>query len=206
MKMVKVAETALNYQHVAREDINYARIVKINDRSIYDFEKSNESPENPNSACEVNFTHKFETDLDDYAVAKVLIAFLEEPTFNTLRTKEQLGYIVSADLSSAFRLLHLSILVQSSVKDADFLEHRINEFLAELLRNWDPTPDEIETIKASVINRLKQKRTSLGSEASFNWGELLKDEFNFDSDLKLIAAIEKVNKERLLACFRDIVF
>ena len=92
------------------------------------------------------------------------------------------------------------------MKDADFLEHRINEFLAELLRNWDPTPDEIETIKASVINRLKQKRTSLGSEASFNWGELLKDEFNFDSDLKLIAAIEKVNKERLLACFRDIVF
>jgi len=35
---------------------------------------------------------------------------------------------------------------------------------------------------------------------------LLKDEFNFDSDIKLMAAIEKVNKERLLACFRDIVF
>ena len=86
--MVRVAETALSHSHVARDDINYARMVKINDRSIYAFEKSNESPDNPNSACEVKFTHRFETDLDDHAVAKVLIAFLEEPTFNTLRTKE----------------------------------------------------------------------------------------------------------------------
>ena len=96
--------------------------------------------------------------------------------------------------------------MQSSVKDADFLEHRINEFLAGLLQNWDPTLEEIETIKASVINKLKQKRTSLGSEAIFNWGELVKDEFNFDSDVKLMAAIQNVSKERLLACFRDIVF
>ena len=75
-----------------------------------------------------------------------------------------------AGLSAQFRLLHFSILVQSSAKDADFLEHRINEFLAGLLAEWNPALEEIETVKASVINRMKQKRTSLGSEATFHWG------------------------------------
>ena len=81
------------------------------------------------------------------------------------------------------RVIHFKILIQSSSKDADYLEHRINEFLAGQKATWDPTEEEVETIKASVINRLKQKRTSLGSEASFNWGQILTDEYNFDSDL-----------------------
>ena len=96
--------------------------------------------------------------------------------------------------------------MQSSVKDADFLEHRINEYLAGLKATWSPSEEEVETIKASVINKLKQKRTSLGSEAVFNWGELSKDEWTFDSDVRKIEAIGSVTKERLLACFNEIFF
>ena len=145
-------------------------------------------------------------DKDQYADAVILKAFLEEPTFNTLRTKEQLGYIVRAGLTSHLRLLSFSVLVQSSIKDADFLEHRINEFLAGLRESWDPTPEEVETIKAAQINKLKQKRTSLGTEAMFNWGEINTDEYSFDSDQQKIAAIERVTKERLLACFENVFF
>lgn len=86
-------------------------------------------------------------------------------------------------------MLEVSILVQSAVKDADFLEHRINEFLAGLKSNWDPSEEEVETFKASLINALKQKRTSLGSEAMFNWGEILTEEWSFESDLQKIEAI-----------------
>ena len=65
MKMVNVAETALDYEHIAKEDVNYARMVRINDRSIYGCEKSNLNAENPNSVCEAKFTHRFDTDKDD---------------------------------------------------------------------------------------------------------------------------------------------
>lgn len=73
--------------------------------------------------------------------------------------------------------------MQSSSRDADYLEHRINEFLAGLRATWDPTEQEVETIKASIVNKLKQKRTSLGVEANFNWGCVLREELNFDSDV-----------------------
>ena len=44
-------------------------------------------------------------------MAIVLKTFLEEPIFNELRTKEQLGYIVHSGVASSFRLLFFSILV-----------------------------------------------------------------------------------------------
>ena len=62
-------------------------------------------------------------------------------------------------------MIQFKVHIQSNSRDADYLEHRINEFLAHQKANWDPSEEEVETIKASVINRLKQKRTSLGLEA-----------------------------------------
>lgn len=149
LNMVRVAESALDYQPLAKDYMNYLRLVKLNDRTVYSFEHTNENPDQPNSACEAIWHHTFETDIDNYAVAKVLKSFLEEPTFNTLRTQEQLGYIVRASLGSQFRMLNFSILVQSSVQGADFVEHRINEFLANLRETWNPTDEEVETIKAA---------------------------------------------------------
>lgn len=40
----------------------------------------------------------------------------------------------------------------------------------------------------------------------FNWNELKDEEYGFDSDVKLIQAIEQVTKERLLACFNTVLF
>ena len=100
MNMVNVAESSLDYNRINKTDLDYARIVKLNDRTIYTHERSNNSADNPNSACEVYFTHKFDINKDDAAVISVLNAFLSEPTFNTLRTQEQLGYIVRSSLAS----------------------------------------------------------------------------------------------------------
>jgi secreted Zn-dependent insulinase-like peptidase len=69
------------------------------------------------------------------------------------------------------------------VKDADYCEHRINAFLEDKFQEFDPSEEQVETIKNSIINTLKQKRTSLGSECNFNKLELKKLRFTFDSDL-----------------------
>ena len=98
LSMASIAEEALNYQPVRKSDIDFSRLVKLSDRTIYNFEQSNHSADNPNSACDVRFAHQFDVDKDQYAVIKVLDAFLSEPTFNTLRTQEQLGYIVRSSL------------------------------------------------------------------------------------------------------------
>ena len=80
-------------------------------------------------------------------MAKILAVFLEEPTFQTLRTKEQLGYIVRGSMTGQHHIIFLSILVMSSSRDADYLEHRINEFIAAQKDTFNPTEEKLETIK-----------------------------------------------------------
>ena len=132
------------------------------------------------------------------ATARVLIKFLEEPFFNTTRTKEQLGYIVRAFpylYKTPFTPIWHSFLIQSSVKDADYCEHRINAFLEDKLQNWDPTDAEVETIKEALINSFKQKKTNLATECNFNWSEITAGSHGFDSDLQKIEYTSKVTKE-----------
>jgi len=88
LNMVDVAENSLAYTRISKDDINYNRLVKLNDRSVYNLERSNFNADNPNSACQAIFCHAFDTDKEEYAVARVLSDFLSEPTFNTLRTQE----------------------------------------------------------------------------------------------------------------------
>jgi len=76
----------LNYSRVSKDDLNYLRLVKLNNRSVYSHERTNENPEQPNSACESLWHLAFDTNYDNYACARLLAAFLNEPTFNTLRT------------------------------------------------------------------------------------------------------------------------
>ena len=103
-------------------------------------------------------------------------------------------------------MLYLSIVIQSSVKGAEFLEHRINEFLAHIRAEWDPTDEQVETAKAALINTLKQKKTSLGAEATFNWTCLNTDYTDFDVDVRKIAAVERVTKAQIMACFSKLFF
>ena len=89
------------------------------------------------------------------------------------------------------RMQHHSILVQSSNKNADFLEHRVNEYLESYLKKEVFFEEkDFETVRQSLINKLKQKNMSIAEEASSNWAALTREELNFDSKEQLLAAYE----------------
>ena len=57
---------------------------------------------------------------------------MSEPAFDQLRTKEQLGYIVFTGIKRLNQqVLALHLIVQSSHKDADFLDGRVEDFLLQ---------------------------------------------------------------------------
>ena len=120
-----------------------------------------------------------------------MIGLLKEPIFNTLRTQEQLGYIVSANKYLVQKVIHFAITVQSGSYDADFLEHRINAFI-ESYKDWEPTKEQVDTAVSSTINSLKQKSTSLAAESSLLWGHILTKEFDFDMREQKIQKYEKL--------------
>ena len=67
--------------------------------------------------------------LKNYVLLKLLINIMEPEFFSALRTKEQLGYLVQNFMWIQSDALFLHFLIQSPVKDPDYLESRINNFI-----------------------------------------------------------------------------
>ena len=129
LKIVDATEGSIKFQRIAKEAIELPRCIKLKDKTVYEYEQTNVSPKNPNSCVEVIHAHRMDDDDDQKAIAGILQQLLAQPTFYQLRTVEQLGYVVKGSVFQYKRMMHFSILVQSSAKDADYLEHRVNEFL-----------------------------------------------------------------------------
>ncbi|WMV45908.1 hypothetical protein MTR67_039293 [Solanum verrucosum] len=85
------------------------------------------------------------------AVIDLFDELVEEPLFNQLRTKEQLGYVVDCSARVTYRITGFCFRVQSSDYDPVYLQGRIENFIngvEELLR--EPEIDmEQETLKAA---------------------------------------------------------
>ena len=120
---------------------------------------------------------------------------------------EQLGYVVKGSVFQYKRMMHFSILVQSSAKDADYLEHRVNEFLESYTKKEVAFEEkDVEAVRQATINKLKQKVMSLAEEASGNWDALVREEFEFNRREKMIEAYSKVKWEDVNALFEEVFF
>ena len=98
--------------------------------------------------------------------------------FNLLRTKEQLGYIVSTFArKTAGSTWGLSVLVQGNAALPEKLEERIEAWLESFRRELEEmSPDSIATEASAVVAQLKEKETKLAQEVGRQWGEILNTE------------------------------
>jgi insulysin len=111
----------------------------------------------------------------------VLMALLKEPIFTQLRTKEQLGYIVQSGVLKMNNIKHIFIVVQSSTKNAEFLEHRINTLLASLKVAWPFNKKDVKKVVDAKISHLLQKTQTLSKEFQSHWNKIVNDIFEWDT-------------------------
>ena len=94
---------------------------------------------------------------------------MSEPAFDQLRTKEQLGYIVFTGikrLNQQYLALHL--IVQSSHKDADFLDGRVEDFLLQYRTQLAAMPaEDFAANIAAVIEKLVEKPKNIDRVCDF---------------------------------------
>lgn len=107
------------------------------------FEMMHPDPAIKNSTAYCYFqTGKSENQFLDYASNALLFTLLKHPAFNTLRTQEQLGYIVHTIPMIFGGHIGGYMVVHSSHKDPDYLLSRINNFLSNSSQFIDQITDE----------------------------------------------------------------
>jgi insulysin len=134
-----------------------------------------------------------------------------EPCFTALRTREQLGYIVSLTHSTYGGGLNgevgaLSINVVSKVADPTFLEQRADAFLTNWQAELATTPPEtFAAAQAALVTRLLEPPRRLGTESERWWNEVEEGDLHWRRPEQKAVAVAMLTLDDVKACFEQMV-
>ena len=106
------------------------------------------------------------------AALQLFAQIAQEPVFDQLRTKEQLGYIAQGYATASVGLMSYRFLVQSE-RDPVYVETRIEAVLDYLKTSIEELKDEeFEKHRQALIAKKEEKPKNLGEEGRRFWGAI----------------------------------
>ena len=163
------------------------------------------NPADENSVSYVMLQSLGATD-KDHVLIELLSSIVDEPFYNELRTKQQLGYIVASGAKGIGESRTLSFIVQSSVATADDLTIAILAFLDTIesaILEKLPKADLAVYVK-SLIDRKTEPDKDLIAEVTRNWSEIASGRLQFNRRQQEAAALLEIEKEDLIDFWRRI--
>uniref|UniRef100_A0A7M4F945 Insulin-degrading enzyme n=1 Tax=Crocodylus porosus TaxID=8502 RepID=A0A7M4F945_CROPO len=203
--MQMVEDTLIEHAHtkplLPSQLVRY-REVQLPDRGWFVYQQRNEVHNN----CGIEIY--YQTDMQSTSENMFLELFcqiISEPCFNTLRTKEQLGYIVFSGPRRANGIQGLRFIIQSE-KPPHYLESRVEAFLKTMEKCIEDMSEEAfqKHIQALAIRRL-DKPKKLSAECAKYWGEIISQQYNFDRDNTEVAYLKTLTKDDIIQFYKELL-
>lgn len=161
------------------------------------------NPSNENAVSHVTL-QSLEKSEKQHVLIELIASIIEEPFYNELRTKKQLGYIVASGLKGLAETRTLSFVVQSNVATSDeltlailsFLDRAENEVFQKLNQG------DIAVYAKSLIEKKTEPDRDLAIEVTRNWSEIACGRLQFDRLQQEAASLLSVKKEDVLSCWK----
>lgn len=125
--------------------------------------------------------------------------------FDELRTKQQLGYIVSASAcGERHGFVGLRFIVQSEKPSAQVLL-RVQEWLRDqwVFLSEELSKEQFDQYRAALVARLRERSKSLNEEFGRNWSEVSSRGFAFDYREEEAACLEAITLEDVQVFTKD---
>jgi insulysin len=193
LQLGKIVCEGLKYTKLFPSQFPERRVVEIAPGSNNCYSVPGYNQEDLNSAILVSFQIGEET-TGMRALADLLAQILSEPCYSQLRTEEQLGYIVGSGVDSQRGVVSLRIIVQSSVKPPEFLEERVDNFLAkfkEILKGM--TKSDFEQYVQVLIALKLEKDKSLSQESTRHFLEISRRRYDFNRREKEVEELNRIS-------------
>ena len=142
----------------------------------------------------------------ELAIARVLNSLLDEPCFDTLRTKEQLGYTVECSYKFTAGVVGFFFSIISSTHTTVYLEERI-EYFINCCATYFRMMSEEEYIKRrkALHTSLSVPHTNLDESADELFSAITERHFCFSSEAKIAESVLSVSKDQMLEWFEKYV-
>jgi insulysin len=184
------------------ETILLQRIVSLPRGSSYVYSEPVHDPENINSSIEVYFQIGASTHAAS-ARGGLLAAIMNEPCFDQLRTKLQLGYIVFSGTVSDEGILGIRVIIQSGKCGPAALDEHIESFLETFRKEHLEKMAEEDFIKhrdSFIMEKIKKSRT-MREETYLYFGEMQNRTYCFDRSWKEANELDSVTLKDVIAFF-----
>lgn len=190
--------------HVA--EVPVSRAVLLPDVELeWVIDQDGENDQDGNSAIECFYQIGIYDPASSVALA-VLAHVLKEPFFDTLRTKEQLGYLVFSGVREQHGVEGLRLLLQSSTTDPSSLDTRVEAFLANFGARLRALPeDEFSRNVSAVRTELSKPDKTPRSECKRLWSEIADASYNFRRNASELRALDRLRLEDVVAMFDNYV-
>lgn len=161
--------------------------------------------DNINNAIEYRLQICGCTELRKRTALQILGQIFKEPTFDQLRTKEQLGYIVACYARPIRYTLWLRFIIQSE-ECTEYLESRIESLFPQLEKLLENMSDaEYKKHVDSVIATNLEKFKSLREEANSYWGNISTGYYDFSRRAETAAIARDLPKSEVIELFNEFV-
>ncbi|KAI9841127.1 MAG: Insulinase (Peptidase M16) [Sclerophora amabilis] len=201
LQLTQLVESILKPRPLPQSQWNIRRSLILPSGSNYIYPRTLKDPANVNHCIEYFL---YVGDNADRALRAKLLLFAQttdEASFNQLRTKEQLGYVVSTGPRLTSTTMGYRALIQSE-KPTEHLETRIDAFLTSFGQELKDMPsEEFEGHKRSLINKRLEKLKNLGQESRRFWTHIASEYMDFEQVEHDAAHIASISQNDLVQFF-----
>ena len=160
---------------------------------------SEPNAENVNAASYVSIQGLSE-DPKEHVMMELVGNIIGDPFYDELRTKQQLGYIISSGVRAVGKTKSLGFIAQSSTAKNDKLTSEIIKFLDSVRPKYleKVGKGDFAVYVKSLIDRKTEPDKTLAAETTRNWAEISSGRLQFDRAQRDAAAALDLTKEDLL--------
>ncbi|XP_074569326.1 insulin-degrading enzyme-like 1, peroxisomal isoform X2 [Curcuma longa] len=186
-------------QHLAN------RIIKLDEGLRYYYPAEVLNIKDENSAL-IHYTQIHQDEIKLNVRLQLFALIAKQAAFHQLRTVEQLGYITVLMQRNDSGTRGVQIIIQSSVKDPQYLEGRVDAFL-EMFESklQEMTNEEYKNHVNALIDMKLEKFKNLWEESAFYWREIDDGTLKFDRVDSEVAALKELDKDELIDYFNKYI-
>ena len=157
---------------------------------------------NHNDQAAILYVQSPSDTVSDQAKMSVLRQMMQSPFYSSLRTEQQLGYIV---FMGSLRLKEVPasvFVVQSPTASVGDIQKAVTQFIADFSNN---IPEDVEVFKQAVITKLLEAAPSLSASANIYWSDITQSDGRVNRRQRLIDAIEKVSSDDIKQYYQQVM-
>ncbi|MGQ7274479.1 insulinase family protein [Marinobacter sp. V034] len=137
---------------------------------------------------------------------QLLAQIIGTPFYESIRTQQQLGYIVSGSSFEMLEVPALGFMVQSPSADMKAIDSAVDKFLNDFEAQLTGLSEkDLDREKQAVISQLLERDRQLGEISERYWREIDRGATGFDSREKLADAIRGTELDDLITLYKKTI-